>query len=216
MSKYRDFCKEELQCYMERDPSLHSLWEVRCMPGYKAIKSWYKTHWLYLHHHPVIARILSLRCQRKTGVDIHPGATIGKRLFIDHGVGVVIGETCILGDDIFIYQGVTLGSTGKENGKRHPNVEDGVFIGAGAKILGNITLGKESKIGAGAIVVRDVEPHTTVVSPPAYPVLEKKGKLSALCPKGHVRWRNEPQEKGKEKNPEMLLDIITICSKEEE
>ncbi|EJW92298.1 serine O-acetyltransferase, partial [gut metagenome] len=116
------------------------------------------------------------------------GQAIGKRLFIDHGTGVVIGETCIIGNDVKIYQGVTLGGTGKEKGKRHPTVEDGVLIGAGAKIIGNITLGKESKVGAGAIVIRDVLPNATVVCPPAYQVRLKMGKMSNLCAQGKERW----------------------------
>lgn len=185
---YREFIKEEIDVFMEQDPSLHSTREIKMMPGFKAIRTWYFSHQLYLKHHYVLARWMSLKNQRKTGIDIHPGATIGKRLFIDHGTGVVIGETCIIGDDVKIYQGVTLGGTGKEKGKRHPTVEDGALIGAGAKIIGNITLGKESKVGAGAIVIRDVLPHATVVCPPAYQVRLKVGKMSNLCPQGKERW----------------------------
>lgn len=176
---------------MKQDPSLRSVMEIWMMPGYKAIKTWYFTHRLYQKKHFVLARWLSLRNQQKTGIDIHPGATIGKRFFIDHGSGVVIGETCIIGDDVRIYQGVTLGGTGKVHGKRHPTVEDDVLIGAGAKIIGNIVLGKGCKVGAGAIVIRDVEPGATVVSPPAYPVRLKRGKLSNLCVKGKERWSRE-------------------------
>lgn len=188
MKKYLQFLKEERECYIEKDPSIDSHWIVRFMPGYKAIRGWYFTHWLFEKGHTTLARIISLRIQKKTGVDIHPGATIGKRFFIDHGVGVVIGETCIIGDDVMVYQGVTLGATGKITGLRHPIVEDNVMIGAGAKIVGRITLGKNCKVGAGAIVVRDVEPNTTVVCPPAYPVHHKNQKLSFLCKKGRPRW----------------------------
>lgn len=188
---YIAFIKEELDCFMALDPSLNSRMEILMMPGFRAIRTWYRTHRLYQKKHYVLARWLSLRAQQKTGIDIHPGATIGKRFFIDHGSGVVIGETCIIGDDVKIYQGVTLGGTGKDKGKRHPTVEDGVLIGAGAKILGNIVLGKESKVGAGAIVIRNVEPGSTVVSPPAYPVRFKQGKNSNLCVNGKERWTKE-------------------------
>lgn len=188
---YRAFLKEEKACFKEQDPSLKSDLEIAMMPGYKAIKTWYFTHKLYQKKHFLIARWLSLRAQRKTGIDIHPGATIGKRFFIDHGTGVVIGETCIIGDNVKIYQGVTLGGTGKIGGKRHPTVEDGVLVGAGAKIIGNIVLGKDCKVGAGAIVIRDVDPGVTVVSPPAYPVRLKQGKMSNLCVRGKERWSKE-------------------------
>lgn len=188
---YRAFLKEEKACFMEQDPSLNSSLEILMMPGYRAIKTWYWTHKLYQKKHFVLARWMSLRAQQKTGIDIHPGATIGRRFFIDHGSGVVIGETCIIGDDVKVYQGVTLGGTGKDHGKRHPTVEDNVLIGAGAKILGNIVLGKDSKVGAGAIVIRNVDPGSTVVCPPAYPVHAKTGKLSNLCVQGKERWSRD-------------------------
>lgn len=188
---YRAFIKEELECFMALDPSLNSKLEIYMMPGFRAIKKWYWTHKLYQKKHYVLARWISLRTQQKTGIDIHPGATIGRRFFIDHGSGVVIGETCIIGDDVKVYQGVTLGGTGKDKGKRHPTVEDNVLIGAGAKILGNIVLGKDSKVGAGAIVVRNVEPGATVVCPPAYPVRYKQGKHSNLCVGGKERWSKD-------------------------
>ncbi|MBF0580227.1 serine acetyltransferase [Erysipelotrichaceae bacterium RD49] len=188
---YRAFLKEEKACFMEQDPSLTSSLEIFMMPGYKAIKTWYWAHKLYQKKHFVLARWMSLRAQRKTGIDIHPGATIGKRFFIDHGSGVVIGETCIIGNDVKVYQGVTLGGTGKDHGKRHPTVEDNVLIGCGAKIIGNIVLGKDSKVGAGAIVIRDVAPGATVVCPPAYPVRDKAGKMSNLCIQGKERWTRD-------------------------
>lgn len=187
----KQFLEEEISCFMEHDPSLKSKYEVYFMPGFKAIRTWYRTHQLYEKGHYFWARFLSLRAQQKTGIDIHPGATIGRRFFIDHGVGVVIGETCIIKDDVMIYQGVTLGGTGKVGGKRHPTVEDRVLVGAGAKIIGNITLGHDSKVGAGAIVIRDVDPFVTVVSPPAYPVRDKRNKLSNLCHNGRERWSRE-------------------------
>lgn len=176
---------------MEQDPSLTSPREIGMMPGFKAIRTWYFTHKLYQKKHFILARWLSLKNQQKTGIDIHPGATIGRRFFIDHGVGVVIGETCIIGDDVKVYQGVTLGGTGKDHGKRHPTVENNVLIGAGAKILGNITLGEGCKVGAGAIVIRNVDPGVTVVCPPAYPVRLKQGKMSNLCIKGKERWSKD-------------------------
>ena len=189
--KYFEFINEELDCFMAHDPSLHSKREIRYMPGFKAIKTWYFAHKLYQKGHYALARWLSLKAQQKTGVDIHPGATIGRRFFIDHGVGVVIGETCIIGEDVMIYQGVTLGGTGKVGGKRHPTVEDRVMVGAGAKSIGNITLGHDSKVGAGAIVIRNVDPYVTVVSPPAYPVRDKRAKMSNLCAGGKERWTRE-------------------------
>lgn len=189
--KYIEFVKEQVKCYQDHDPSLHSVLEVWFMPGFKAIKTWRLTHWLYQKKHYALARYLSLRCQRKTGIDIHPGATIGRRLFIDHGVGIVIGETCIIKDDVMIYQGVTLGGTGKIGGKRHPTVENRVLIGAGSKIIGNIVLHDDCKVGAGAIVIRDVDAGVTVVSPPAYPVRDKRKKLSNLCVNGKERWTRE-------------------------
>lgn len=189
--KYLDFLKEEIETYKKNDPSIHSSLEVFMMPGFKAIKTWKLSHWFYKKKHFAFARWLSLRNQRKTGIDIHPGATIGRRFFIDHGVGVVIGETCIIGDDVMIYQGVTLGGTGKIGGKRHPTLENRVLVGAGSKIIGNIVLHDDCKIGAGAIVIRDVDAGVTVVSPPAYPVRYKYGKSSNLCLKGHERWTRE-------------------------
>ncbi|MEY8379607.1 serine O-acetyltransferase EpsC [Ileibacterium valens] len=191
---YISFMKEQIECFMEKDPSIHSKWEVYWMPGFKAIYTWYFTHKLYQKKHFALARYLSLKNQRKTGIDIHPGATIGHRFFIDHGVGVVIGETCIIGDDVMVYQGVTLGGTGKVGGKRHPTVEDQVLIGAGSKIIGNITLGHHSKVGAGAIVIRNVDPYVTVVSPPAYPVRDKNSKMSNLCKMGNERWTRKEVE----------------------
>lgn len=121
-----------------------------------------------------MARYLSEKAKRKTGIEIHPGAIIGKGLFIDHGTGVIIGETAIIGNNVTIFHGVTLGGTGKEKGKRHPTIKDNVFIGSGAKILGNITIGENSKIGANAVVLKDVKENTTVVGVPAIVVKRHK------------------------------------------
>ena len=137
-------------------------------------------HRLYLHRHTLLARWRSARTRRKTGIEIHPGAQIGRRVFIDHGAGVVIGETAEVGDDVTLYQGVTLGGTGKDHGKRHPTVESGVIIGAGAKVLGPITLGRNVKVGAGAIVLKSVPEGCTVVGNPGRIVRRKDGSRPTL------------------------------------
>lgn len=175
MSYYK-FLKQEIEWIKERDPSLSSTIEIWFMPGFRALKTWYFTHKLYPKH-PTLARILSLHAQKKTGIDIHPGATIGNKVFIDHGSGVVIGETCILADRIMIYQGVTLGATGKIAGKRHPTVESDVVIGAGSKIIGNITLHHGCKIGAGSIIIKDVPEDTTMIPAPAYAIRNSEGRI---------------------------------------
>ncbi len=176
--------KETLQTIMDRDVSVHSKIEARYFPGYKAIMTHYWTHKLYLAGHKGLARILSLRCQRRTGIDIHPGATIGKGFFIDHGAGVVIGETCIIGDNCTLYQGVTLGATGNVAGNRHPILEEGVTVGAGAKIIGRITLGAFSKIGAGAIIVKDVPSGYTMIGPAAHAVKDGSRRIPVLTVAG--------------------------------
>lgn len=150
----------------EKDPSLKSGFEFLFLPGVKAIIYYFISRYFYNKNNYFISRFITERCKRKTGIEIHPGAIIGKNLFIDHGYGVVIGETCILGDNVVIYQGVTLGATGKELGKRHPNILNNVMIGAGAKILGNITVGNNCKIGANAVVLNDVADNCTIVGVP--------------------------------------------------
>lgn len=160
------FVKEEIQIIRERDPAIKSNMEVFLYPCFKAILSYRVAHKLYKKGHFLMARYISQRSARKTGIEIHPGATIGKGLFIDHGHGVVIGETAILGDNITLYQGVTLGGNGKEKGKRHPTIEDNVMISAGAKVLGSFTIGENSKIGAGSVVLASVPPNSTVVGVP--------------------------------------------------
>ena len=152
---------------MEHDPAARSPIEIALLyPGFKALRSHKKAHWFLKHNMPFIARLISQRTAHKTGIEIHPGATIGKRVVIDHGTGIVIGETTEIGDDVMIYQGVTLGGTGKDIGKRHPTIESGVMIGSGAKVLGPITVGRNAKVAAGAVVVKDVEPNSTVVGVP--------------------------------------------------
>ncbi len=159
--------KEDVEAVLLRDPAASSRMVVRlCYPGLKALRGHRFAHAILEKGHPVIARVLSQMTRKRTSIEIHPGATIGRRLFIDHGDGVVIGETTIIGDDVTIYQGVTLGGTGKDVGKRHPTIGNGVTIGAGAKVLGPITIGDHCKIGAGAIVLKDVPPYCTVVGNP--------------------------------------------------
>lgn len=160
------YLKEEIRIIRERDPALKSDLEVFLYPGFKAVLSYRLTHRLYLKKHYFIARWISQRTARKTGIEIHPGAEIGKGLFIDHGNGVVIGETAEVGNYVTLYQGVTLGGTGKEQGKRHPTIKDNVMISAGAKVLGNFIVGENVKIGAGAVVLKEVPPNCTVVGVP--------------------------------------------------
>ena len=160
------YIKEEIKVVKERDPAIKSDIEVLLYPSFKVMLHYRIAHKLYLKKHYFLARWVSQRGVRKTGIEIHPGATIGKGLFIDHGSGVIIGETAILGDNITLYQGVTLGGTGKEQGKRHPTLEDNVMVSAGAKVIGSFTIGKNSKIGAGSVVLKEVPPNCTVVGVP--------------------------------------------------
>ncbi len=160
------YVKEEMQVIMERDAAIKTPLEVFLYPSFKAIMRHRVAHWLYEHKHYFLARWYSQRTVRKTGIEIHPGATIGKGLFIDHGNGVIIGETTIIGDNVTLYQGVTLGGTGKEQGKRHPTIGNNVMISAGAKVLGSFTVGENSKIGAGSVVLSEVPPNCTVVGVP--------------------------------------------------
>ena len=163
---YLSYIKEEIEVIKERDPAIKSDMEVFLYPSFKAILKYRKAHKHYLKGHYLRARWISQRAARKTGIEIHPGATIGKGLFIDHGCGVIIGETAIIGDNVTLYQGVTLGGTGKEKGKRHPTLEDNVVVSAGAKVIGSFTVGKNSKIGAGSVVLEEVPPNCTVVGVP--------------------------------------------------
>lgn len=160
--------KAELDFIMERDPAARSRFEVYFLySGFKAIRSYRKAHWCLEHNMKFLARWISQRSRRKTGIEIHPGATIGKHLFIDHGMGVVIGETTIIGDDCTLFQGVTLGGTGKEHGKRHPTLGNNVLVGAGAKVLGPFTVGDNSRIAAGAVVLDEIPSNATAVGVPA-------------------------------------------------
>ncbi len=158
--------KEEIAIVRERDPAIHSSMEVFLYPSFKVMMHYRVAHRLYKKGHFFWARWISQRGVRKTGIEIHPGAKIGRGFFIDHGNGVIIGETAIIGDNVTLYQGVTLGGTGKEHGKRHPTVGNNVMISAGAKVLGSFTIGDNSKIGAGSVVLSEVPPNSTVVGVP--------------------------------------------------
>lgn len=169
--------KEEFAVIQERDPSIKSPMEVILYPSFKVMISYRRAHKLYLKGHYFWARWISQRAARRTGIEIHPGATIGKGFFIDHGTGVIIGETTIIGDNVTLYQGVTLGGTGKETGKRHPTLEDNVMVSAGAKVIGSFTVGKNSKIGAGSVVIDEVPPNCTVVGVPGHIVKQNNVKV---------------------------------------
>jgi len=159
--------REQIQTVFRGDPAAKSTLEIfLCYPGFHAILLHRVGHKLHRAGFTLLARVLSQISRAATGIEIHPGAQIGRRCFIDHGMGVVIGETTEIGDDVLMYQGVTLGGTGKEKGKRHPTIGNNVVIGTGAKILGNITIGSHTKIGAGSVVVRSVPDHSTVVGVP--------------------------------------------------
>lgn len=158
--------KEEIRIIRERDPAIHSSMEVFLYPSFKVMLHYRIAHKLYLSGHYFWARWISQRGVRKTGIEIHPGAKIGSGFFIDHGNGVIIGETAVIGNNVTLYQGVTLGGTGKEQGKRHPTIGDNVMISAGAKVLGSFTIGENSKIGAGSVVLSAVPPNSTVVGVP--------------------------------------------------
>lgn len=175
-----DHIKEEFNIIKERDPAIKSPWEVILYPSFKVMMSYRRAHKLYLKGHYFWARYISQRAARKTGIEIHPGATIGKGLFIDHGTGVIIGETTIIGDNVTLYQGVTLGGTGKETGKRHPTLEDNVMVSAGAKVIGSFTVGRNSKIGAGSVVIEEVPPNCTVVGVPGRVVRQNDIKVPTM------------------------------------
>ena len=173
--------KETIEAYKARDPAARSSLEIYFLyPGLKAVRSHRKAHWCYEHNLKFLARFISQCSRHRTGIEIHPGAKIGKRLVIDHGMGIVIGETAEIGDDCLIYHGVTLGGTGKDVGKRHPTIGNNVLIGAGAKVLGPITLGRNVKVGAGAIVLKSVPEGCTVVGNPGRIVRRKDGSRPTL------------------------------------
>ena len=172
MSFWKHF-REEFSVIQERDPAIKTPWEVILYPSFRVMLKYRRAHRLYEKGHFFLARMISQRAARKTGIEIHPGAQIGKGRFIDHGSGVIIGETAVIGDNVTLYQGVTLGGTGKETGKRHPTLKDNVMVSAGAKLLGSFTVGENSKIGAGAVVLEEVPPNCTVVGIPGRVVKRK-------------------------------------------
>ena len=176
--------REDVTNVVEHDPAAKSRLEVfLCYSGLHAVWFYRINHWLWNHRLFLLGRMLSQAARFLTGIEIHPGAKIGRRLFIDHGFGVVIGETAIVGDDVTLYQGVTLGGTGKEHGKRHPTIEDGVVVGGGAKILGNITVGKNCRIGAGSVVLRNVPDDSTVVGVPGHIIFREGKRVVITDPK---------------------------------
>lgn len=178
--------REEIDTVLQHDPAARSALEVvLCYPGFHARLFYRLAHFLWVHDWLVLGRFVSYLGRILTGIEIHPGAKIGRRLFIDHGMGVVIGETAEIGDDVTLYQGVTLGGTSLSRGKRHPTLADGVIVGAGAKVLGAFTVGKGARIGANAVVLAAVEPGVTVVGIPARPLGgEKKEEKPEFLPYG--------------------------------
>ena len=169
---------EDIRAILSRDPAARSALEVvLCYPSFRAVRRHRRAHWLWNHGMKLLARMVSQRTRRVTGIEIHPGAKIGKGLFIDHGMGVVIGETAEIGDNVTLYQGVTLGGTGKDVGKRHPTICDNVVIGSGAKVLGPFKVGEGAKIGASAVVLKEVPPYATVVGNPGRVVKQAGVKI---------------------------------------
>jgi len=176
--------RDDVKSIMERDPAARSTLEVLlCYSGLHAVWAYRFNHWLWNHGLRLLARLLSQAARLATGIEIHPAAQIGRRLFIDHGMAVVIGETSILGDEVTLYQGVTLGGTGKEKGKRHPTIGNGVAIGAGAKVLGNIRIGDNCRVGAGSVILRDVPHDSTVVGVPGHVILRHGKRVVITDPK---------------------------------
>ena len=174
--------KSDIAIIKERDPAAKGILEIfLCYPGFQAIFMHRFTHKLWKLKFPLVPRILSQINRSLTGIEIHPGAKIGKKVFIDHGMGVVIGETAEIGNNCLLYQGVTLGGTGKSHGKRHPTLEENVVIGAGAKVLGSITVGANTRIGAGSVVVRSVKGNSTVVGVPGRVVHQSGVKINPLA-----------------------------------
>ncbi len=172
--------REDINAYQERDPAAKSKAQIFFLyNGFHAVLGYRLSHWLYRHKRYFLARWVSQYTKFRTGVEIHPAATIGRKLCIDHGTGIVIGETCVIGDNCLLYQGVTLGGTGKDTGKRHPTLEDNVIVGSGAKVLGPFTIGSHSKIAANAVVLEEIPPYSTAVGVPAKVVRQNGKKVEA-------------------------------------
>ncbi|MCM3734131.1 serine O-acetyltransferase [Fictibacillus nanhaiensis] len=194
--------KEDIKVVFEKDPAARSSLEViLTYSGLHAVWAHRLAHKLFKRNWLFLARLISQISRFFTGIEIHPGAQIGRRFFIDHGMGVVIGETCIIGNDVTLYQGVTLGGTGKEKGKRHPTLEDHVLVATGAKVLGNITIGKNSKVGAGSVVLQNVPPNATVVGIPGKVVI--KDGIKVGCELDHRDLPDPVADKFRELQAEM-------------
>ena len=179
--------RETIQAYKERDPAARSAMEILLLyPGVKAVRSHRRANWCYRHNLKFLARWISQASRRRTGIEIRPSATIGRRLVIDHGMGIVIGETAEIGDDCLIYHGVTLGGTGKDTGKRHPTIGNKVLIGTGAKVLGPITIGDGSRVAANAVVLRDIPENSTAVGSPAKVVRVDGKRVNYVSEVDHV------------------------------
>lgn len=190
--------KNDIRCVLNRDPAATSVIEVLfCYPGFRAVRSHRAAHALYKLGLRFIPRLISEWCRFFTGIDIHPGAEIGQRLFIDHGLGVVIGETTVIGDDATLYQGSTLGGTGKETGKRHPTLGSFVTVSAGASVLGPLTVGDGAKIGAGAVVLSDVPAYSTVVGVPGHVVRIRNCRPDCCEKRESCEGRDETCEQGR-------------------
>ena len=184
MRSYFRLMREDIAAVLERDPAARSKLEIVLLYSGLHALWWYRIHhWMWKHGWPFFARALSQFARWLTGVEIHPGAMIGRRFFIDHGMGVVIGETAEVGDDVTLYQGVTLGGTTLTRGKRHPTIGDGVVVGGGAKILGNLRIGDNCRIGAGSVVLRDVPPDSTVVGVPGHIIFRNGKRVVITDPK---------------------------------
>lgn len=196
-----DNLRAEIKAIKEKDPAARSTLEIfLCYPGFWALIMHRVSHWLWIHSFKLLARMNSNLARFLTGIEIHPGATFGKRVFIDHGMGVVVGETAIVGDDVLLYQGVILGGTSTEKTKRHPTVERGVIVGAGAKVMGNITIGEYSKIGTGAVVLKDVPSQSTCVGVPGR-IVKRRGV------------RHEEVDLDHGKLPDPVADAIRVIEK---
>src|ERR1022692_3340251 len=195
--------REDIAAVKDRDPAAKSSLEIVLLySGLHALWGFCFHHWLWIHGWQFPARCLSQLARLLTAIEIHPGAQIGRRLFIDHGMGVVIGETAIVGEDVTLYQGVTLGGTGKEHGKRHPTLLDNVVVGGGAKILGNITVGSNCRIGAGSVVLRNVPDDSTVVGVPGH-IIFREGKRVVITDPKQI---NDPLS-------EALASVVTEVNK---
>src|SRR5271163_1546771 len=184
MASFIHSVREDVAAVFAADPAARSYLEVLLLyPGLHAVWAHHLSHWLWRHGLRFLARFNSQLARLLTGIEIHPGAEIGRRLFIDHGIGTVIGETAVVGDDVTLYQGVTLGGTGKEKGKRHPTIGDKVSIGSGAKLLGNIAIGDNCRVGAGSVVLRSVPANSTIVGVPGHIVLRDGKRVVITDPK---------------------------------